>query len=224
MGWPQGKHRFVNRYADPDPQHDNTVTTFGVIRHAETVWNREKRIQGHQDSPLTPEGEMMADRWGLALRAFHWDRILASDIGRAVVTASRINARLQLPMELDPRLRELDWGHWATKTLAQLRQEEGDLLAVQERAGWDFQPPQGESRRSQLARCRQTLLEAADRYAGDSILVVTHGGVIKCLANSLCGSGLPAADEIGAQSYRLYWVAAAAGRLSLDGLNAVVLP
>lgn len=214
----------MNRYPDPDPQHHNAVTTFGVIRHAETAWNREKRIQGHQDSPLTSEGEMMADRWGVALRGFRWDRILASDTGRALATASRINAHLQVPMELDPRLRELDWGRWTTKTVAQLRQEEGELLKVLERAGWDFQPPQGESRRSQLARSRQALLEAAGRYPGDSILVVTHAGVIKCLANGLSGSGPLAADEIGTQSYRLYWAAAAAGRLSLDGLNALVLP
>jgi probable phosphoglycerate mutase len=214
----------VNRSVDPDPPRTTAVTTFGVIRHAETVWNREKRIQGHQDSPLTPEGEMMADRWGLALRTFHWDRILASDIGRAVATAGRINTRLQVPMEVDSRLRELDWGCWTTKTVTQLRQEEGERLALQERAGWDFQPPEGESRRSQLARCRQALLEAAGRHPGDSILVVTHGGVIKCLAHGLCDRGPLAADEIGSPSYRLYWVAAAAGRLSLDRLNAVVLP
>ena len=110
------------------------------------------------------------------------------------------------------------------KTLAQLRQEEGELLAVQERAGWNFQPPQGESRRSQLARCRQALLEAAGRCPGESILVVTHAGVIKCLANGLSGSGPLAADEIGTHAYRLYWATAAAGRLTLDGRNALALP
>lgn len=214
----------MNRYADPHPQRHKAVTTFGVIRHAETVWNREKRIQGHQDSPLTLEGERMADRWGLTLRAFHWDRILASDTGRAVTTAGRINTHLQLPLEVDPRLRELDWGCWTTKTVAQLRQEEGDMLAVQERAGWDFQPPQGESRRSQLKRTGQALLEAADRCPGGAILVVTHGGVIKCLAWHLTGNQLSKADDIGAQEYRLHWLSAVAGRLSLDGLNALVLP
>jgi probable phosphoglycerate mutase len=214
----------MNRYADPDTQRAEAVTTFGLIRHAETVWNRHKRIQGHQDSPLTSEGERMADRWGLRLHAFHWDRILASDSGRALATASRINAHLQLPLEVDPRLRELDWGRWTTKTVAQLRHEEGAMVALQERAGWDFQPPQGESRRSQLARSRQALLDAAGRCPGESILVVTHAGVIKCLAYDLAGNGSLAADDVGASSYRLHWVAAADGRLSLDGLNALVLP
>ncbi len=214
----------MNRCVDPEPPPNPAVTTFGVIRHAETVWNREKRIQGHQDSPLTPEGEMMADRWGLTLQALPWDRILASDTGRAVATAGRINACLKVPLEVDPRLRELDWGCWTSMTVAELRKAEGERLAVQERAGWDFQPPQGESRRSQLARCRQALIEAAGRCPGQSILVVTHAGAIKCLANGLSGSGPLAADEIGTHAYRLYWAAVAAGRLSLDGRNALALP
>ena len=199
------------------------TTRFGLIRHAETVWNRERRIQGHQDSPLTPEGKRMADAWGRLLGAFHWDRILSSDSGRAVATAVCINAHLGLPIDTHPRLRELDWGRWTTKTVAQLREEEGELLAEQERAGWDFQPPEGESRRSQLERSRQVLLEAAGRWPGHSILVVTHEGIIKSLAHFLAGSEPQTAASAGVQPYRLHWMSAADGRLSLDGLNALPL-
>ncbi len=177
--------------------HPNAATRFGLIRHAETVWNREKRIQGHQDSPLTPEGEKMADTWGRMLGAFHWDRILASDTGRAVATAVRINAHLKLPIDTHPRLRELDWGRWTTKTVAQLQEEEGELVAAQERAGWDFQPPEGEPRRSQLERSRQVLLEAASQWPGYSILVVTHEGVIKSLAHFLAGTMSLTAAGVG---------------------------
>lgn len=203
-------------------EHPNATTRFGLIRHAETVWNREKRIQGQQDSPLTPEGERMADSWGRLLGTLRWDRILSSDSGRAVATAVRINAHLKLPFDTHPRLRELDWGRWTTKTVAQLREEERELVAAQERAGWDFQPPEGESRRSQLERSRQALLEAARRWPGHTILVVTHEGVIKSLAHFLAGAMAPTAAA-GVQPYRLHWVSAADGRLSLDGLNAVAL-
>jgi probable phosphoglycerate mutase len=120
--------------------HPEITTRFGLIRHAETVWNRAKRIQGHQDSPLTPEGERQATAWGRALRRLRWDRILASDTGRAVATAERINIHLGLPVVLDLRLRELDWGRWASRTVAELQAEEGALVAQQERAGWDFRP------------------------------------------------------------------------------------
>jgi broad specificity phosphatase PhoE len=201
----------------------NATTRFGLIRHAETVWNRERRIQGHQDSPLTPEGERMAAAWGQLLGVFPWDRILSSDSGRAMATAVRVNAHLRLPIDTDPRLRELDWGRWTTKTLAQLREEEGELLAAQERAGWDFQPPEGESRRRQLERSRQVLLEAASRWPGRSILVVSHGGIIKSLAHSLGGAEPLTAASVGVQPYRLHWISVASGRLSLEGLNALAL-
>lgn len=203
--------------------HAKAATRFGLIRHAETVWNREKRIQGHLDSPLTPEGEAMAESWGRRLAAFHWDRILASDTGRAVATAERINAHLKLPIDTHPRLRELDWGRWTTKTVAQLWEEEGERVGEQDRAGWDFQPPGGESRRSQLERSRQVLLEAAGQWPGQSILVVTHEGVIKALAHFLAGTGFMANGRAALQPYRLHWISAAGGRLSLDGLNAFEL-
>ena len=85
--------------------HPEITTRFGLIRHAETVWNRAKRIQGHQDSPLTPEGELQAAAWGRTLQRLRWERILASDTGRAVATAERINNHLGLPVVLDRRLR-----------------------------------------------------------------------------------------------------------------------
>jgi len=82
------------------------ITRFGLVRHAETVWNREKRIQGQSDSALTDRGSEDADNWGRRLSRFSWDRILMSDSGRAVETAETINHHLQAPAESDPRLRE----------------------------------------------------------------------------------------------------------------------
>ena len=64
-------------------QDQNKITRFGLIRHAQTIWNREKKIQGHSDSPLTADGEKQALSWGQALAQFPWSRILASDAGRA---------------------------------------------------------------------------------------------------------------------------------------------
>jgi probable phosphoglycerate mutase len=124
---------------------------------------------------------------------------------------------------MHPGLRELDWGRWTTKTVAQLREEEGELVAAQERAGWDFQPPGGESRRSLLERSRQVLREAAEQWPGQSILVVTHEGVIKSLAHCLAGRVPLAAACAAVEPYRLHWVSVAGARLSLDGLNALVL-
>jgi probable phosphoglycerate mutase len=202
---------------------DKPATRFGLIRHAETIWNRERRVQGQLDSPLTPAGQQQADQWGRTLKPLPWNGILASDTGRAQATATIINVHLNLAIETDPRLRELDWGRWTTRTIAQIRAEEPQEMQLQEAAGWEFQPPAGESRRRQLQRSQEALLDAARRRPGGCILVVTHEGVIKSLAHHLCGREYIAGDAVSLQPYHLHWLTAAAGRLALDGLNARAL-
>jgi probable phosphoglycerate mutase len=202
----------------------NATTRFGLIRHAETVWNRERRVQGQLDSPLTTAGEQSAGRWGRRLAAFRWDRLLISDAGRAADTARRINAYLKLPTHEDARLRELDWGRWTAKTISQIRLEEPREVSRQEAAGWDFRPPGGESRREQLERAREALRAAACRWPGESILVVAHGGVIKCLAYHLSGRDYIAAAALTVEPYHLHWLEVAGGRIAIEALNAVPLP
>jgi len=68
------------------------------------------------------------------------------------------------------------------------------------------------------------LLEAAGRCPGDCILVVTHGGVLRCLALGLGGSGLAQVDDIGVKEYRLHWVSVADGRLALERPGGLALP
>ncbi len=159
--------------------NDHSLTRFGLIRHARTEWNLEKRIQGQLDSPVAPEGEKQAEKWGHILEPFNWDRILSSDTGRALKTAELINETLHIPIQSEPRLREQDWGLWTGKTVAQLRQETPRLLAEQEANGWGFCPPGGEVLETLWQRSRQALLESAGRWPGMKILVITHAGVIK---------------------------------------------
>jgi broad specificity phosphatase PhoE len=204
--------------------HDLPIRTrFGLIRHAETFWNREKRVQGQTDSPLTPEGQEQADRWGRKLSRIPWDRILASDASRAAFTVERINAHLRLPVDTDTLLRELDWGRWTGLTVAEIRRQEPALVAEQEAAGWEFQPPGGESRRRQLERSRQALLKAARCWPGRSILVVTHGGTIKTLLHHVSGTHYTSADALTIDAYNLHWIDCTAGELRLHEMNAISL-
>ncbi|MFZ7125082.1 MAG: histidine phosphatase family protein [Desulfobacterales bacterium] len=162
----------------PDP---SPPATFLIIRHAATHWNAHRRIQGHQDTPLTPEGIGQALSWGKRLKACAVDRILASDLGRAVETARLINQSLGVPVETDPRLREQDWGEWSGLTMNRIREQHPEKLAVETTAPWFFQPPAGEDRLSVLARAHRCLEEAASRWPASRILVVSHEGVIKAL-------------------------------------------
>ena len=201
----------------------NDITRFGLIRHAQTVWNREKRIQGHSDSPLTDDGERQASSWGQSLSQFPWDRILTSDTGRALATAERINADLKIPLAIDSRLREQDWGQWVGKTVTQIEAEAPQVLDDQINAGWDFCPPGGESRHSVLKRSQKALQEAAERYPGHILLVVTHEGVVKSLIYHLCGRKFLPGEPVILKSNQLHWLVYNKNRLKLENINALEL-
>ncbi|MDD4072981.1 MAG: histidine phosphatase family protein, partial [Desulfobacterales bacterium] len=104
---------------------------FGLVRHAPTEWNREKRIQGRRDVLLTPEGEELARAWGQRLSRLSWDAMCSSSSQRALKTAELMNQHLKIPLAADDRLREQNWGSWTGKTLAQIQKEAPDLLRRQ---------------------------------------------------------------------------------------------
>jgi len=199
------------------------ITRFGLIRHAQTQWNREKLIQGQSDSPLTSDGKIQALRWGQILKQFSWDRILASDIGRAMETAKIINRAINISLQTDSRLREQDWGQWTGNTISQLKADTPRELDAQVRAGWAFCPPGGEDRRSVLDRSRQALREAAAKWPGDDILVVTHEGVVKSLIYHLCGRKYLPGEPAVIKPYQLHWLAIDQDGLRIEEMNALAL-
>jgi probable phosphoglycerate mutase len=197
-------------------------TLLGLIRHAPTVWNQEKRIQGQSDSPLTHEGENMARVWGSVLERFGWDRILASDLGRTRRTAALINSALNLPLTVHSGLREKDWGEWAGKTLSEIKIQCPDYLAEMEKAGWAFRPPGGEDRGQVYERSLAALEAAAFQWPGQRILVVTHKGVINCLVYRILGRKfLPSEPAIIADRHLHEMVYD--GSLRIQHLNALAL-
>lgn len=162
-------------------------TSFALIRHATTLWNEKKIIQGQQDSPLSRTGRQMAADWGHRLASSSWQRIICSDLGRARETAALINQTLKLSIHLDKRLREQDWGEWSTISLAEVKKTQKELLQSMVSSGWSFQPPGGESRKQVLRRSLAAIYEAHISWPGESILVVCHEGVIKCMLYHLTG-------------------------------------
>jgi probable phosphoglycerate mutase len=199
------------------------TTRFGLIRHAETVWNRAKRIQGQLDSRLTSDGRRQADSWGCLLRTLDWDRCICSDLARAWETTVLVNRSCRVPASRDAGLREQDWGRWTGRTIARIKQEEPALLAKLTLKGWQFRPPGGEDRLSVWQRGRKVLEDAAEKWPGKNILVVTHEGLIKCLVYRLLRRQfLPSEPRILAPAH-LHLVAVNDGRLGVEKLNAVAL-
>ena len=204
-------------------QNQNNTTRFALIRHAQTVWNQEKKIQGHSDSPLTAVGEKQASSWGKILLQFAWDRMLASDAGRAQATAEIINAILKVPLTIDSRLKEQNWGQWEGMTVRQIEAEARQELDDQVTAGWDFCPPGGESRRSVRQRSQTILAEAAERYPGQNLLVVTHEGIVKSLIYHLCGRRFLPGEPAILKSYQLHWLIYDTDGLQIEEINAMAL-
>jgi broad specificity phosphatase PhoE len=194
-------------------------TCFGLLRHSMTEWNMSRRIQGQSDSPLTLKGETLALQWGRLLAGNSWSRILSSDLGRARKTTELINQTLNLPVTLDSRLRERDWGKWTGKTIAQLKNEFTDRWAKQIQYEWDFCPPGGESFQSVWKRGLEALVAASGSWSGEKILVVSHEGIIKSLIyhESTLSDFLKNGQCL--MPYHLHCLTFLSGRLAVERLN-----
>lgn len=199
------------------------TTDFGLIRHGQTVWNADKRIQGQTDTALSETGMEQARKWAASLAHFGWTRILCSDLIRAVQTAAEINRILGgLPVMTDDRLREQDWGQWVGRTIAQLRKDENGEVERQEAAGWNFTPPGGESRTALLNRVQEALNTCATRYPDEQVLVVTHLGCIKAMINHLQEQTFHLDKAELVTKYGLHRIRCTNGQFSIININGAL--
>ncbi|EGJ51353.1 histidine phosphatase family protein [Desulfocurvibacter africanus] len=178
------------------------VTRFLLMRHAPTAWNQERRIQGQCDTPLSPGGLDLARSWALVLRNHEFQAVLTSDLRRAQETVEAVTNGKELPSMADPRLREQDWGQWTGLLLSDLTANEE--FKAQAEQGWNFRPPEGESRRQVLHRALAALEDAGHRWPGQNVLVVTHQGVIKCLLYHAQSHPMLPGNPLLEKGYRLY--------------------
>ncbi len=168
---------------------------FAVLRHAPTGWNAEGRLQGSTDIPLSSAGEAAAKSWRLPAPADRWRR-MCSPLQRARRTAELVQP--PAPVMLDSRLREMSFGVWEGKSVAQLRAEGGETFAAAERLGLDFHPPGGESPRLAMARIAGWAREIAS--SGEPLVAVSHKAAIRALLALATGW-----DMTGRQPVKLDW-------------------
>ncbi|MGD9608248.1 MAG: histidine phosphatase family protein [Desulfovibrionaceae bacterium] len=191
-------------------------TVYYLIRHATTLWNLEKRIQGHWDCELSPEGTAEAKALAPRLAGLNLSRILCSDLGRAKSTAGIFNLTLRLPVTLEKRLREQQFGQWTGKYWRDIPAE---TLKTAEAAGWEFRPPGGESREDVRQRAEHALIDAARGLPGRNVLVVTHQGVLKSVLYHLLGRDFLPHEPPAFDPNRLQQLVCQDGVLSIGGLD-----
>lgn len=150
-------------------------TTLVLVRHGETAWNAEGRLQGQTDIPLNDNGREQARTAGVALAGRSWDLVVSSTLGRAIETAELIGSELGL--ELSDRmsqLRERHYGRAEGHLVRDLPREEIDELLE------SAEPEEQVTRRGLEALC--SLLE---RHEGKNIIAVAHGTLIRLTLNSI---------------------------------------
>lgn len=160
-------------------------TTVWLLRHGETEWNVEGRLQGHADSPLTANG--LAGARAVARRLLNSmpSVIYTSDLGRAERTAEEIAGATQAPVRLDTRLREKKIGLFEGLTEVEVQSNYPDEYARYLQRLDDYAPPGGETVRQLQARAYTVLTDLAAQHPGERIVVVTHGGIISAFTLQL---------------------------------------
>jgi probable phosphoglycerate mutase len=154
------------------------MTQFTIIRHGETQWNQDGRHQGQLDSELTPRGIEQANAIARRLKQEHFVALYSSDLVRAVQTAHIIADQCGQTIITDPRLRERNMGIFQGLTWEEIAAKYPQELHQYRACGADYVIPNGESARQRLQRTVGYLEELAQRHPGQSIVVVTHGGVL----------------------------------------------
>lgn len=158
---------------------DMQKTRFVIVRHGETQWNRDEREMGQLDIPMTAHGLATAERLAARISKVRFDAIYSSDLSRAAHTAGVIAARCSLAIILDARLRERNMGIFQGLTKQEMEERYPDERAAYRRIGASYVIPNGESADQRLARTLECLEEIAHTYSGGSVVVVTHGGILK---------------------------------------------
>lgn len=153
-----------------------------AVRHGETSWNADARIQGQLDIGLNENGRWQAQRVGKALAEEPITAVYSSDLERAQATAQPISEVKGIPVIPHEGLRERSFGMFEGKTFDEIHQEWPEHAQNWRKRIPEWQPPEGGESLIQLReRVTRTLEQLAAKHPGEQIVVVAHGGVLDAL-------------------------------------------
>ncbi len=154
--------------------------TLYIVRHGQTDWNEKNLVQGHADTKLTEKGKLQAKTIATELQHIHFDAVFSSDLSRAKRTAEIIALEKKLAIETTQLLRERDYGHFVGQSRESLKTLHELYNAVKDEERFSYKPfPDVESEEELVGRFITFLREISVMYAGKTVLVVCHGGVMK---------------------------------------------
>lgn len=208
-------------------------TTIILIRHGETAWNAERRLQGHIDIGLNQEGLRQARAMAQALAGEPLAAIIASDLQRAQATGLLLAEVHGLPLHSDSALRERCYGAFEGLLYADIEQHYPAHYALWQARDSDAVMPPGvrtaESFRQFYARSLAAIGHWAGRYPSQTIALVAHGGVLECAYRAACAMALDSPRDFTIPNAGINRFSYADGLLSLTHwgelghLNAAVM-
>ena len=168
---------------------------FYIFRHGETDWNREKRCQGHTNVDLNENGLNQARELAEKLKDLPIEVIVTSDLNRAFVTGSMVAQKKEIPLIVDPRLREMSYGQAEgllyEEAIEKFGPEIWKKLQSFKREHDQVTFPRGETRLSSRMRFHQALIHLIESSSYEVIGISTHGGAIRNFLHSLLPEDYP---------------------------------
>lgn len=192
------------------------ATHICLVRHGETEWNAERRIQGQIDIGLNDTGHRQAAAAGHWLAGAGIAALYSSDLRRARTTAEAIGAVLGLTPSLAPELRERRYGVFEGLTYAEAQARFPDGYAAFEGRNADYDFAGGESLRTMYGRVTGKLRELAAVHSGQAIAVVVHGGVLDVVNRFVRGNPLEMPRDFLIPNAGLNWIVAVDGAWRIE--------
>lgn len=182
------------------------ATRLCIVRHGETDWNVQRRIQGQIDIPLNAVGRAQAEAAAVSLAGCRFDAVYSSDLVRSWQTAVAIADGRALPLLPMPGLRERHYGLMQGLTGAEAAECQPGIHAVYSARDLDHDLGGGESLREFAGRVHQTLVDLAESHPGGCLLLVAHGGVLDIAYRVAAGRDLTSPRDFPVPNAGLNWI------------------
>ena len=158
-----------------------------LIRHGETEWNSQLRMQGHSNSALSVVGRMQIQALGEWMKTVSFDHIYSSDTLRAKQTAEAITQYSRDTLKFDQRIREKNLGVFEGLTSIEARERYPDIYHLFKTGGANYVIDEGESTQQVLDRALEFIEEIRLRHPDQRVVIVTHGGIVRVLMKHTLG-------------------------------------
>lgn len=172
------------------------MTEIYVIRHVEAEGNLYRMMQGRWDGGVTALGSMQRDALSLRFKDIHIDALYSSPLYRARFTATAITRFHDLEINIEPRLSEIDSGHWEAMPFGNLMIEQGEQFNNFLRKPEDFYVEGAESFFDVQKRAMAALIDIAQRHEGQTVAITSHGVAIRCALTGVLGLRLNDVDTV----------------------------